>query len=336
MQDNICLSLDEAQDLVRTALARAGASPRNAESTARALVRAEADGQSGHGLMRTISYAGQLKTGKVAGDAEAVASSVKPSIIHVDAGHGFAYPAIDLALDGLIPAAKAHGIALAAIRRSHHFGQAGAHAERLANAGLVGFVYGNSPKAIAFWGGQRPMMGTNPIAFAAPLPEGPPLVIDLALSRVARGKVVAAEKRGDAIPEGWALDGDGQPTTDPSAALKGSMLPVGEAKGAALALMVEVLSAALTASFFGWEASNMFDDQGPAPNVGQTLLAIDPRATSGDAFFERMGVLVKAMESQAGVRMPGQSRLAARARAQQEGLRVHPRIHAQIVSLAQT
>ena len=298
-------------------------------------MRAEADGQAGHGLMRVVSYAGQVKSGKVTGHATPTLSRPRPGVIHVDAGHGFAYPAIDRALEVLVPAANDQGVALSAICRSHHFGQAGAHAERLANEGLVALVFGNSPKAIAFWGARRPMMGTNPIAFAAPLSDGPPLVIDLALSRVARGKIVAAQKRGDVIPEGWALDAEGRPTTDPTAALDGSMIPIGEAKGAALALMVEVMSAALTASLFGWESSNMFQSDGHPPDLGQVLMAIDPQATSGGSFFGRMDELVRVMEAEEGTRLPGQRRLAARAKAARDGLTIAASLHAQIVALAE-
>ncbi len=334
MSDTVNLSLSEAEALVQAALTRVGASAVSAAATARALVRAEADGQTGHGLMRVVSYAGQVKTGKVAGAAMPHLSRPRPGVVHVDAGFGFAYPAIDMALEALVPTVKAQGVAAAAICRSHHFGQAGAHAERLANDGLVSLVFGNSPKAIAFWGARRPMMGTNPIAFAAPLSEGPPLVIDLALSRVARGKIVAAQKRGDSIPEGWAIDANGDPTTDPTAALGGSMVPIGEAKGAALALMVEVMSAALTASLFGWESSNMFRDDGHSPDLGQLLVAIDPHATSGGGFLSRMDELIRTVDAQDGARMPGQRRLSARAKAAREGLFIAPAIHAQIVALA--
>ena len=211
--------------------------------------------------------------------------------LSIDGGLGFAYPAIDLALQTLEPLAKKTGIAIAAIRRSHHFGQAGAHAEKLARGGLIVLVFGNAPKAMPFWGGKAPAIGTNPIAFACPTPGVDPLVIDLAMSVVARGKIMAAEQKGEAIPEGWAVDADGRPTTDASAAMKGAMLPIGGAKGSALALMVEILAAALTGSAFGWEASSLFDDKGAAPNLGHTLIAIDPERLSGGSFMARMGVL---------------------------------------------
>ena len=143
-----------------------------------------------------------------------------------------------------------------------------------AEHGLIGLIFGNSPKAIAPWGGNRGVFGTNPIAFATPRKTEPPLVIDLSLSKVARGKVMTASESGDAIPEGWALDVEGRPTTDPKAALEGTMLPMGDAKGAALVLMVEILSAALTNANFGFEASSFFSPEGPPPGVGQLLLVL--------------------------------------------------------------
>ena len=200
---------------------------------------------------------------------------------------------------------------------------------------MVAFVFGNAPKAIAPWGGKAPLYGTNPIAFAAPLGEGrPPLVIDLALSRVARGKIMAADKAGKPIPEGWALDPDGRPTTDPKAALAGTMIPIGEAKGAALALMVEVLAAGLTGASLAFEASSLFSGDGAPPNLGQTIVAIDPGLASAGAFAERMSTLVEAIESEPGARLPGTSRLAARARAKAEGIAIPKPIHSEILALA--
>jgi (2R)-3-sulfolactate dehydrogenase (NADP+) len=334
MTDPVILSLAEAEALATGALAACRTSPANAAATARALVAAEADGQAGHGLSRVPAYAAQAKAGKVDGFAEPHLERVAASALVVDGAFGFAYPAIDLAVQALIPLAKDGGVALAAVRRSHHFGQAGAHAERLARAGLIGLVVGNSPKAMAFWGGRRAALGTNPIAFACPTPGGAPLVIDLALSVAARGKIVAAEAAGRPIPEGWAVDAEGRATSDPADALKGTLLPIGGAKGSALALMVEILAAALTGSAFGWEASSLFDDRGPPPNLGQAIIAIDPDRLSGGAFLDRMAALLAAMGEEPGVRRPGQSRLANRARAAEAGVAISAKLHAELLALA--
>jgi len=320
MPQTVTLRLGAAQQLAQETLVACGVSAGNALSTARALVRAEADGQVGHGMSRVPSYAAQARSGKVYGNAVPLPSTVATAVVRIDGGLGFAYPAIDLAIERLVAMAPVSGIAAAAVHRSHHFGQAGAHVERLAERGLVAMLFGNSPKGMAFWGGKEPMLGTNPIAFAAPLPGAAPLVIDLALARVARVKIMAAGKRGERIPEGWALDDQGQPTTDPAAALGGSMLPIGAAKGAALAIMVELLSAALTGSHFGWEASSVLDAEGPPPELGQTLIAMAPELFSNATFADRMRTFAAAVENTTGARLPGLSRLANRARAEREGL----------------
>ncbi|NND49646.1 MAG: Ldh family oxidoreductase, partial [Rhizobiales bacterium] len=229
------LAVGEAQSLAAAALASSNTRADIAASVAEALVAAEIDGQGGHGLARVPSYAAQARSGKVDGHAEPVFEQAAPAVIRVDAAHGFAYPAFDRLVADLPVLARTTGIAIATVFRSHHFGQAGRHAERLAEQGFAGFAFTNSPGAIAPWGGQRGLFGTNPIAFAAPRRNAPPLVIDLALSIGARGKIMAAQRTGEAIPEGWALDAEGNPTTDPFAALPGTMLPIGGAKGAALA-----------------------------------------------------------------------------------------------------
>jgi len=335
LSDSITLSLSDAESLAAAALMASKVGAANAAVTARALVRAEADGQKGHGLSRIPAYAAQAAAGKVDGFATPAATQAAAGAIVVDAGFGFAYPAIDLALERLAPLTRDTGVAMAAIRRSHHFGQAGAHAEKLAAQGLIALVFGNAPKAMPFWGGKAPAIGTNPIAFACPLPDDAvPLVIDLAMSVAARGKIMAAEQAGAPIPEGWALDADGRATTDASAAMKGAMLPIGGAKGSALALMVEILAAALTGSAFGWEASSLFDAEGAPPNLGHAMIAIDPDRLSGGQFLSRMAVLLQAMHAEDGVRLPGSSRLARRAHAAVHGVSIPLRLHRQITSLA--
>lgn len=327
------LSLVEAERLVGEAFARAGASSLQSSSTTRALVSAERDGQKGHGLSRVAAYAAQLRAGKVRGDAVPKAEERRAAALVVDAGHGFAYPAIDLVVEQLAPMAHRAGVAAGAVRRSHHCGQAGLHVERLAEAGLVAFLFANTPSAMAFWGGARPMLGTNPLAFAAPAPEGPPLVVDLALSVAARAKILAAKNAGAPIPPDWAFDAEGRATTDAAVALKGSLAPTGGAKGAALALMVEILAAALTGSSFGFEAASFLDAEDGPPDVGQFFLAVDP-AAFGPGFLARMSALLAAMAGEPGVRPPGSARLANRRKAEREGLDVSPAVLSELHMLA--
>jgi (2R)-3-sulfolactate dehydrogenase (NADP+) len=315
------VTLREAEDLVAAALMRSRTSEANARSVARALVAAEADGLKGHGLSRVASYAAQAKAGKVDGFAVPAVTQPRPALIAVDAANGFAYPALERAEAALAPAARANGVAAAAIRRSHHCGAAGHPVERLANARLVALMFANTPAAMAPWGGSTAVFGTNPIAFACPLPGRAPLVVDLSLSKVARGNILAAKQRGEKIPQGWALDADGRPTTDPDAALTGTMLPAGDAKGTALALMVELLAAGLTGSRYAAEASSFLDAEGSPPGTGQLLIAFDAGAFAGSA-LGRLAVLAQAVEDQPGARLPGTRRLEARRRAAAAGVTI--------------
>ena len=326
------LSLAAAQAFVADALVRCGTAPAAAASTARALVAAEADGLKGHGLARVPGYAAQVRSGKVAGGAEIRAERPRPGLLAIDAGHGFAYPALDAAVALLPGIAREQGVAAAGITRSHHCGAAGLPVEALAEAGCVAILFANTPAAIAPWGGSKAVFGTNPLAFACPLPGRAPVVVDLALSRVARAAIVAARGRGEAIPEGWALDAAGAPTTDPTIALRGTMVPLGEAKGAALALMVELLAAGLTGSRFAMEATSFLDAAGDPPGTGQLILAIDATALS-PAAPERFSDLAAAIEAQDGSRLPGARRLALRARAAAEGLDLPEALMAEIAAL---
>lgn len=333
MADTVTLGIATAESLARDALIACRTSAANARPTARALVAAEVDGQPGHGMSRVLTYGMQSRAGKVDGFATPRLEQVAAAAVRIDAALGFAYPAIDLAIEALAPLTRRCGIATAAIHRSHHFGQAGAHAERLALQGLVALVVSNTPKAMAPWGGRSAMLGTNPLAFAAPLGSGDPLVIDLALSVAARAKIVAAERAGQAIPEGWAVDREGRPTTDATEALAGSLAPIGRAKGSALALMIEALAAALTGSHFGWEASSMFDAEGGPPNLGHVLIAFEPELLSGGAYRRRIGDLASAIAGEPGARLPGTKRLANRARAAREGITIPAALHASIRAL---
>ena len=332
MADTITLSIAEAEALLKAAFTNIGVPDATAASVARALAAAEAEGQVGHGFSRLTDYAAQVQSGKINAAVEPVLTRPAPAAIYVDAGLGFAYPAMEAALDAGISLAQEMGIALMAIGNSHHCGALSIQVERMANAGLIGLMVANAPKAIAPWGAREPVFGTNPIAFASPRADGPPLVIDLSLSKVARGKVMAAKKAGTDIPPNWALDVDGNPTTDPDAALTGTMVPIGEAKGTALALMVELLAAALTGSAFSREAGSFFHADGPAPRVGQTLIAIDPGHTG--AYGARVSELLSQISAMDGARLPGERRQKAIAAAARDGIQVPAAFISQANTLA--
>src|SRR6185436_14412320 len=214
----------------------------------------------------------------------------------VDAKQGLAFEACTLGVVEAIRRAKAYGVSYVAVANSNHFGAAAYHVEAIAAAGLVGLAFGNSPAAMPAWGGKRALFGTNPIAATFPRRTAPPLVIDLSLSAAARGRIMVAARDNEPIPEGWALDRDGKPTTDARAALEGTMLPSGGVKGAMLALTVELLVCALTGSAFGFESDSFFEEEGRPTRIGQAFMAIDPAALAGqDVFYERVETLVAAM-----------------------------------------
>ncbi|WP_417695290.1 Ldh family oxidoreductase [Roseibium sp.] len=331
---DVSLSLQDAHDLVFKALVANRTSAENARFVADALVAADASGQPGHGLSRVSGYAAQSRSGKVDGYAVPEIEKAAPGVLRVNANYGFAYPAISVALEKLPDMARSQGIAMAAIRHSHHFGQGGAHCEALAEAGLVSFVFGNAPAAIAPWGGKTALFGTNPIAFAAPVPGQPPLVIDLAVSTVAKGKIMTAEKTGKAIPEGWALDAEGNPTTNASAAMKGTMVPIGGAKGAALAMMIDVLGGALVGAALGHQSTSLFSGEGAAPDLGQVIIAIDPNLSSFGAFGDKMTTMVEAVEGVEGARMPGSRRIGLREAAARDGILIPEQIYREVLALS--
>jgi (2R)-3-sulfolactate dehydrogenase (NADP+) len=326
------LTVEAAHGLVSETLIRCNTAPDNSRLVADALIGAELTGQGGHGLRRVPSYGAQAVSGKVDGHAVAVAERVRPGVLTVDAAHGFAYPALALAMEALPGMVREQGIAVAGVRRSHHAGVTGLFVEELARQGLVAMMLVNTPGAIAPWGGARALFGTNPIAFAAPVPGAEPIVIDLSVSKVARGKIMAAGQMGEAIPEGWALDAGGNPTTDAAAALKGTMVPMADAKGAALALMVELLAAGVSGANYAYEASSFFTADGPPPGTGQFLMALDAGAMHASA-LERIGQLAAVIEGEDDARLPGRRRQALRARIGAEGIALDAGLAAEIDAL---
>jgi (2R)-3-sulfolactate dehydrogenase (NADP+) len=327
------LTLAEAHKICVDALCFHNTSDSNAGLVAKALVAAEADGLRGHGLSRLPSYCAQAASGKVNGQAQPLSTPAADAALRIDARNGFAYPALSLAVDKLAATTPKSGIAVAAVTHSHHCGAAGYHVEALAHKGLIGLLFANTPKAIAPWGGDQGVFGTNPIAFAAPRSNHNPLVIDLSLSKVARGKIMVAESEGKSIPEDWALDPHGKPTTDPKAAMAGTMLPMGGAKGAALVLMVEIMSAALTAAHFGFEASSFFTAEGKPAGVGQLLIAIAPNPLSEETFNDRLEILLTAILDQEDTRLPGDRRLQLRQAARQNGILIPGKQYDHLVAL---
>jgi (2R)-3-sulfolactate dehydrogenase (NADP+) len=330
------VSLQRLQTLAEQALANAGANHAMATTTARALVAADAQGLASHGVARVAQYAVHLKNGRANGAASVRILREKPSACLIDAANGLAFPACSMAVDEAITRARSTGIGLAAVTNSHHFGVAAYHVSKAAEHGMIGLAFGNSPAAMPAWGGKRALFGTNPIAAIFPRKSAAPLCIDLSLSEVARGKVMIAAQQGKSIPFGWALDRDGQPTTDAKAALDGVMLPAGGVKGAMLALIVELLCVALTGANFGFEADSFFVDEGNQPRLGQAFLVIDPAALAGvDVYHSRVETLIAAMCADPEVRLPGERRTRLAQQASRDGVEIPDAVLARLTGLAE-
>ena len=252
----------------------------------------------------------------------------------MDANGGLAFLASALAVKEAIRRARRYGVAFGGITNSHHFGAAAYHLGPVAREGLVGLAFTNSPSAINAWGGKKAFYGTNPIAAIFPRRHVDPIVVDLSLTEVVRGKIMLHAREGKPIPLGWATDQDGNPTTDAKAALTGSLAPIGGAKGAALALMVEVLCVALTGAAFSFENDSYFEPGGK-PRIGHAILAIDPEALAGaDSYFSRLEVMITRMLADDGVRLPGACRQQSAARARAEGIEIPDALHAELRALA--
>lgn len=358
-------SVAELTQLATRVLEKAGAARAMAQAAAKALVAAEMEGLAGHGLSRAPLYAQHLREGRANGQAKVSIKTDKGATCLIDAGGGLAFEASALAVDEAIKRARRFGVAFCGVTNSHHFGAAAYHLAPVAQAGMVGLAFTNSPAAINAWGGKKPLFGTNPIAAIFPRRgrradslsakaavrgqraraaasdytaneawRGQPLVIDLSLTEVVRGKIMLYAKEGKPIPLGWAVDKDGKPTTDAKAALTGSLFAIGGAKGAMLALAVELLCVTLTGAAFGYENDSYFEP-GNKPRIGHAIVAIDPAALAGsDTYFERVETLVTAMLIDEGVRLPGERRDAARIDARERGIELPESVYRQLVALA--
>jgi (2R)-3-sulfolactate dehydrogenase (NADP+) len=327
----------ELFQLAVKALERAGANPRMAELTARHLVAAEEQGLPTHGMSRVPFYCGMLRRGRADGAAQPVMVTERAAVCLLDNRDGLPYVTAHWAVEDVIQRARRNGIAFCGITNSAHVGVLGIHLQAVGEAGLVGFAFTNSPAAIPPWGGKKPLFGTNPVAAVFPRASEKPLVIDLALTTVVRGRIMMAMRKGERIPEGWALDRNGKPTTDPKEAIEhGSLFPIGGAKGAMLALMFELICAALTGAAIGSEADSFFSEEGNRPRIGQAFMAIDPGALAGrERYLERVETVVRTMLSDAEVRLPGARRSAAEKTARAQGIDIPDELLAQIEKLAQ-
>lgn len=327
------LTLDEVDALARAAFRAAGCDEANADSLTLTVWKAERDGAKSHGLFRVPALVAALKSGKANAKAAPRIEAVDGVVVRMDGDRGFAPTAHAIGVPKAAEIAKAQGMAALAIRDVFHFAALWPEVEALTDRGLVGFAVTASPPYMATAGGKRRVFGTNPIAFGWPRAEGSPVVFDMATAFCARGELGIAARDGHAAPEGAGIDRDGDPTTDPAAILEGAQLPFGGYKGAALALMVDLLAGPLIGEKTSLEIGAADDGKGPALG-GQTILALDPAKFGGADALARGERLFAALREEDGVRLPGDRRAGVRPKTPTEGVTIPQSLYDTIKGMA--
>jgi len=266
--------------------------------------RAEETGNVICGLYYVESYCDQLASGRVNGAVDPVVTRPRPGSVRVDAGFGFAQPAFAQGLPEAVAAARENGIAVLAVAHAHTCTSLGYFTEQIAAQGLIGIGATNASAIVAGPGGKSPILGTNPIAMTLPGEGQPAMHADFSTAAVALGKITTAKAAGEAIPLGWAVDAEGQPTTDPEAALGGALVSAAGPKGWALGLLVEALAAGLTGSVNSLDVRGLKAPDGPPHDLGQFYILIDPDATGGD-LAARFARAAEAVSAEPDLRIPG-------------------------------
>jgi (2R)-3-sulfolactate dehydrogenase (NADP+) len=331
----IRLSPKAARKLIFGALTGAGTSPANARYFTEAILDTELSGLEGHGFYWLQFYCEHVKSGKVNGKAKPKIQKLSPVAFRIDANRGFAHPAIEAGFAKLVPAARKFGIAGMAIHNSYNAATLGFHTAYLAKQGLLAFGFTNSVPAIAPVGGKTPVIGTNPLSFAVPGKKGRiAFLIDQSSSAVAWTAVKRASEEGRAIPLGWALDRNGNPTTDPMKGLEGSMAPSGGYKGFGQGLIVEVMCAALAGALRGPEMGSFMENDGRPIGCGQFFIAIEPQMFSGGAFAAQVKAMAKSITAQEGARLPNARRKESQKRLAREGLPIDAALLERLKSFA--
>jgi (2R)-3-sulfolactate dehydrogenase (NADP+) len=330
MSETVTMSLDDATALCERAAAAAGASPFVALSLSRSVVAAEADGQRTVGLSHFIDYLDALEAGRIDGRAVPEFTRPAPAVFLSDAHGGAAHPGFDAAFENLVDAARSFGIALFTQKNAFTCGSLSWFVGRLAERGLASIAVTNGYALVAGSGSTKPVYCTNPMAFGAPVPDGPPLIIDQSSSATAFVNIRAAAEAGKQIPEGWALDADGNPTTDPHAAMTGALLAFGGSRGANVALMVEVLSAGFNGANWSLDAPPFgVGDKGPG--TGMTVIVLAPKLIDPD-FESRLGAYVERLSGEYDVHIPGRAKAEARSRSERDGIAISKSVHDRIAA----
>lgn len=329
----VTLTLSEARDLAFRVLRHNGCDAENAGAVADNMMEAERDICAAHGLFRLPWHVKSLRCGKTNGQAKPRLEQLASGVVRLHGDRGFAPLGHRVGLPILVERARENGIAALAYVDMYHVGALWPEVEALARNGMVALAFTPSFPYVAPAGGTKPLYGTNPIAFGWPRPDQPPLVFDQASAAMARGDVMIAAREGRQVPEGSGIDVDGRPTSDPEAILKGAQLAFGGYKGAALAMMVELLAGPLIGEFLSFEAQQDDGGAGAAPHGGELILALEPgRFGDPDGFAAHGERLFAAIAAQKGARLPGARRLANRERTLKDGIVVPKGLHDSILA----
>ena len=291
-------------------LTQAGACPDHAYITAEGLVEADLCGVETHGVSRMEVYLKRLEAGAVRGEGAFTVIKEYAGAALCDGGGALGQVTARKAMEMAIEKAKTAGCYTVFVRNSSHYGMAAIYARMAAEQGLVGITTTNAPPALAPWGSYQAYFGPNPLAIAVPGKHGTAFCLDMAPSVIPRGKLMLAIQKGESIPEGWAVDKEGNPTTDPKLAWDGTLLPIGGPKGAGLTMSLDVLSGILPGAAFGPHIGNLFNDMSKTQDVGHVFTAIDPELFTGrEAFVERVEQMLA--EIKALPRTPGTAEIFA-------------------------
>ncbi len=329
------LSLQQIHTLSGNLLESCGFSIDQATAIAQTVTEAERDGCLSHGLFRIPFYVAALKNNHANPVASPTVRTSDSSVVHVDAHGGFCPLALRLGEPALQEKAHRHGIAALAIHDTYNIAALWPEVERLATAGFVTFAFTAANAYVAPAGGIKPVYGTNPMAFGFPRKAQPPLVFDQASSASARGEIQLHLREGKALPTGWAIDSEGNPTTDPARALAGAQLAFGGHKGASIALMVELLAGALIGDLFSSESTAQDTHGVGAPLGGEFIMAIDPQHCAGGTdHLARAELLFAEILQQPGTRLPSQRRYAKRIQHTAEGVDVSKKLLDELHSIA--
>lgn len=324
MTETAILSIAELFKQVNQIFLSAGCSEEQAGAIARVIVAGERDGCKSHGIYRVEGCLRTIQAGKVEPDAVPRLEVDDSAIVRVDAQGGFSNAAFELGLPALVTRARELGLAAMVINNCTHFAALWPEVEAIAEEGLAGLAMCPSLAAVAPAGGSKPLLGTNPLAFGWPRENDHPYVFDFATSVAARGEIELHRRAGKPLPEGWALDVNGEPTTDPVDALAGAMLPFGGHKGSAISTMIELLAAAMIGDRMSPEALEVLGTTAMAPNHGELIIAFDPgkfsRQRKGNPLAHAESLFEGIMGQ--GARLPSQRRFAARAKSVADGIEI--------------